>query len=91
MRNGNKLTVYFLIGTEWKQAWTKTVEGLSSYLGVTAAHNNSTLTVTGITFGDYVAATSTVAAHLVVGEGADAKVYTLDGVETTLEDLAITE
>ena len=91
VRNGNKLTVYFLIGSEWKQAWTKTVEGLSSYMGVTAAHNNSTLTVSGITFGEYVEATSTVAAHLVVGEGATAKVYTLDGVETTLENLAITE
>lgn len=91
VRNGDTLTVYFLIGTEWKQAWTKTVEGLSSYIGVTAAHSNSTLTVTGIAFGEYVAATDTVAAHLVVGEGVDAKVYTLDGVETTLEDLAITQ
>lgn len=91
VRNGDKLTVYFLIGSEWKQAWTKTVEGLSSYMGVTAAHNYSTLTVTGITFGEYVAATEMVAAHLVVGEGATAKVYTLDGVETTLENLAITE
>ncbi|MDE5896224.1 MAG: hypothetical protein K2H43_00245 [Clostridia bacterium] len=91
VRNGNKLTVYFLIGSEWKQAWTKTVEGLSSYIGVTAAHNNSTLNITGITFGEYVAATETVAAHLVVGEGTDAKVYTLDGVETTLTDLAIAE
>lgn len=91
VRNGDMLTVYFLIGTEWKVAWTKTVEGLSSYLGVTAAHNNSTLTVSGITFGEYVAATDTVAAHLVVGEGTDAKVYTLDGVETTLEDLTITQ
>ena len=91
VRNGDKLTVYFLIGSEWKQAWTKTVEGLSSYMGVTAAHNDSTLTVTGITFGEYVAATETVAAHLVVGEGATAKVYTLDGVETTLDKLAIAE
>ena len=91
VRNGDTLTVYFLIGTEWKQAWTKTVEGLSSYIGVTAVHSNSTLTVTGIAFGEYVAATDTVAAHLVVGEGVDAKVYTLDGVETTLEDLAITQ
>lgn len=91
VRNGNKLTVYFLIDDTWTQVWTKTVEGLSAYIGVTAAHNNSTLTVTGITFGEYVAATDSVAAHLVVGEGTDAKVYTLDGVETTLEDLAITE
>lgn len=91
VRNGNTLTVYFLIGMEWKQAWTKTVEGLSSYIGVTAAHNNSTLTVTDITFGEYVAATETVAAHLVVGEGETAKVYTLDGVETTLENLTITQ
>ena len=60
-------------------------------MGVTAAHNDSTLTVTGITFGEYVAATEMVAAHLVVGEGATAKVYTLDGVETTLENLTITE
>ena len=91
VRNGNKLTVYFLIGTDWKPAWEKTVEGLSAYMGVTAAHNNSTLTVSGITFGEYVEATDSVAAHLVVGTGETAKVYTLDGVETTLEDLAITE
>lgn len=91
VRNGDQLTVYFLIGSEWKPVWEKTVEGLSAYIGVTAAHNNSTLTVTGITFGEYVAATDSVAAHLVVGEETDAKVYTLDGVETTLEDLAITE
>lgn len=91
VRNGNKLTVYFLIGTDWKPAWEKTVEGLSAYMGVTAAHNNSTLTVSGITFGEYVEATDSVAAHLVVGTGETAKVYTLDGVETTLKDLAITE
>lgn len=89
VRNGNKLTVYFLIGSEWKQAWTKTVEGLSSYIGVTAAHNNSTLTVSGITYGTYVEATETKQAHLVVGTGDDAKVYTLDGVQTTDEALLI--
>lgn len=85
VRNGNQLTVYFLIGTEWKVAWTKTVEGLSSYIGVTAAHNNSTLTVSGITYGEYVAATDTKQAHLTDGTN----VYTLDGVQTTDEALAI--
>lgn len=89
VRNGNKLTVYFLIGETWTPVWEKTVEGLSSYIGVTAAHNNSTLTVSGITYGEYVEATETVAAHLVVGEGENAKVYTLDGVQTTDEALAI--
>lgn len=91
VRNGDQLTVYFLIGSEWKPVWEKTVEGLSAYVGVTATSNDSVCTVSGITFGEYVAATDSVEAHLVVGEGATAKVYTLDGVETTLKDLAITE
>lgn len=89
VRNGNKLTVYFLIGETWTPVWEKTVEGLSSYIGVTAAHNNSTLTVSGITYGTYVEATETKQAHLVVGTGDDAKVYTLDGVQTTDEALLI--
>lgn len=91
VRNGDKLTVYFFIGTGWEPVWEKTVEGLSAYVGVAATSNGSVCTVSNVTFGEYVEATDSVAAHLVVGEGADAKVYTLDGVETTLEDLAITE
>lgn len=91
VRNGNKLNVYFFIGTGWKPVWEKTVEGLSAYVGVAATSNSSVCTVSNVTFGEYVEATDSVAAHLVVGEGTAAKVYTLDGVETTLEKLAITE
>lgn len=91
VRNGNKLTVYFLIDDTWTPVWEKTVEGLSAYVGIAATSNDSVCTVSNVSFGEYVEATAETAAHLVVGEGADMKYYTLDGVETTLEKLAITE
>lgn len=91
VRNGNKLTVYFLLDDTWTSVWTKTVEGLSAYVGIAATSNDSVCTVSNVSFGEYVEATAETAAHLTVGEGADIKYYTLDGVETTLEKLAITE
>lgn len=79
VRNGDTLTVYFLLGSEWTQIWTKTAEGLSAYVGVTATSPNSKCIVSDISFGSYVAETTDTAAHLVNGD----IVYTLDGVQTT--------
>lgn len=83
VRNGDTLTVYFLLGSEWTEIWTKTAEGLSAYVGVTATSPNSKCIVSDISFGLYVAETTDTAAHLVNGD----IVYTLDGVQTTLDAL----
>lgn len=83
VRNGDTLTVYFLLGSEWTKIWTKTAEGLSAYVGVTATSPNSECIVSDISFGSYVAETTGTAAHLVNGDN----VYTLDGVQTTLDAL----
>lgn len=85
VRNGDKLYLSACLNGEWVVLYETDASGLGTGIEISASSNNSICYVSGISYADgYVEQTQDYRAHFMKGD----QYITVDGVDTTREELA---